>query len=133
MSVDQEMVDFLAGVVGVVEANSFEHLTLWQDNQRQPKPMAWEENRSGGPLVTVGELAGMPVCIALRVERVGGHSLLFVDATSQVVDHRLIDKWLLDNLPPTARHAPGGYINRVDAMNFPNVFPRVENVKGDEK
>lgn len=118
MSPDQQMIDYLADVVGVVEANSFEQLALWEREQ-------WPSEGRSGPLVKVGELAGMPVCIALMKITVRGHNVAFMDVTSQVVDYRLIDAWLAAHLPKGAR--------RVDAMNFHNVFPlKAESASGEE-
>jgi hypothetical protein len=38
----------------------------------------------------------------------------------------MIDAWLKANLPATAFQPGGEYINRQNAMNFHNVFPRKE-------
>lgn len=122
MTPDREMTDFLAGVVGVVEATSYEYHMLWVENQRADRPRTWEEI-SLGLLKTVGCLDDRPVCVSLRKARVGGHLLLFVDPTSQVVDHVMIDDWLLTTLPDSACRE-NGHVNRTDAMNFHNVFPR---------
>jgi hypothetical protein len=116
-----EIVDYLRGVVGVVEANGYETLCLWQENHEQ-RGMRWNEARSGYG-ETVGMLAGMPVCLSLLVHEIDGHRLLFIDPTSQVVDHRAIEAWLREHLPASAHREYGG-INKVDAMNFHNVFPR---------
>lgn len=119
---DREMTEFLAGVVGVVDANSYEKLCLWQEYHEGHKK-EWKQ-RSDGLLEIVGHLDDMPVCLNLTTAEVDGHKLLFIDPTSQVIDYRMIDKWLIDNLPRTARKLDRDYINRTDAMNFHNVFPR---------
>jgi len=121
---DKQITDFLAGVVGVVEANSFESLMLWEENQRLDR-WRWEQD-SMGLLETVGHLADMPVCISLYKSRINGHLLLFWHATSAVVDHRLIDKWMVETLPLSAMRDgdPRKGVNRTNAMNFSNVFPR---------
>lgn len=119
MASDSEMTDFLHGVVGVVEANSFEHLCLWQEYRSR---VAWSDRMSGFGEI-IGHLADMPVCISLRTSTVDGHKLLFVDATSQVVDWRMVDAWLDKMMPQSARR-DNGSVNRVNAMNFHNVFPR---------
>lgn len=116
-----EIADYLKGVVGVVEANSYETLCLWQENHEE-RGMPWKQALSGYGEI-VGTLAGMPVHLSLLVHEIDGHRLLFIDPTSQVVDHRAIEAWLRENLPPSAHREYGG-INKVDAMNFHNVFPR---------
>ena len=83
---DPEITAFLDGVVGVVEATSCEKLFLWQEYHDD---VTWEEGRSGFCQI-VGHLAGMPVNLSLFTEVVDGHKLLFVDAVSQVDDHRMI-------------------------------------------
>jgi hypothetical protein len=117
----EELSDFLSGVVGVVDANSFEALCLWKEyTEELGKP--WIE-RSDGLMECVGELSGMPVNLSLTTAIVDGRKLLFIDAISQVVDNRLIDKWLVETMPVSAMKAPG-HINRTNAMNFHNVFPK---------
>lgn len=119
-----EMNKFLSGVVGVVEANSYEGMCLWREHLEQAG-RSWKAG-GGGPMVQVGEIADMPVCIALLVNEIDGHRILFYDATSQVVDHRLIDEWLEKNLPVTAFEDsdPRKRLNSTNAMNFSNVLPR---------
>lgn len=109
---DPELKEFVEGAIGVVEANSFEIHSLWEKYQRD-----WDDRSRMGLLVMVGELAGMPVCMSLSKAVVKGHTVLFMDATSQVVDHRQIDAWF-------AKHLPN--VRRTDAMNFHIVFPREE-------
>lgn len=124
---DTEMQKFLDGVIGVVDANNYEHLCLWEENKKY-SIRTWQE-QLGGLLEKVGELDGMPVCISLRVDIVGGQKILFMYPTSMVVDHRLIDKWLEKNMPKTAygmKYNPH-ILNRTDAMNFSNIFYRNQN------
>ncbi len=117
--ISEEMKQFLEGVVGIVEANSFEKMCLWKENQDQMK-YEWKENNLGY-LPTIGELAGMPVVLSLFTADVNGHKLLFYHPTSQVVDWRQIEAWLQLNLPKTA-FRENGYPNKTDAMNFSNIF-----------
>jgi hypothetical protein len=122
VSENEQMTAFLANVIGAVEANSYEKLMLWDANTRLTPPRIWKENNSG-LLEVVGRLADMPVCIGLWTAEIDGHKILFYDATSQVVDYRMIDNWLETNLPKTA-FRKDGYVNKTDAMNFRNIFPR---------
>lgn len=117
---EEHLTKFFEGVVGVVEANSFERMMLWKENQDIGK-RTWVENNSGYG-VTVGEVAGDPVFLSVLTAQVDGHKLLFIDPTSQVVDHRLVRKWLDKNLPQSAFRADG-LLNITDAMNFANIFP----------
>ena len=120
---DQEMQKYLDGVMGVVEATNFEKHCLWENNQRSPRKRTWVETGHGF-LEKVGFLADNPICISLLTAVVDDHKLLFTHPTSQVVDHRVIDAWMATHLPKSAYR--DGRINRIDAMNFHNIFPRLE-------
>ena len=120
LMITDEMTNFLHGVVGVVEANSFESLCLWEEAEEQGR--SWISNNSGFGQ-TVGQIAGMPVCLSLLTAEVEGHKILFIDPTSQVVDHRMIEEWLAKTLPKSA-FRDDGFVNKTNAMNFHNVFPR---------
>lgn len=113
---------FLTGVTGLVEANTFERHMLWQDNERRDPPRKWIENLSGR-IETVGFIDGDPVCLSLVTAKIDDETILFYHDTSTVVDHRMIENWLKENAPATAiRGGSKGYLNKVDAMNFCNVF-----------
>jgi hypothetical protein len=117
-----EILAYLDGVVGVVEANSFEQHSLWKEAQRE-FPRVWKDVGHGYGQI-VGSIGSMPVWISLLTAVVDEQKLLFFYPTSRVVDWDLIDKWLEDNLPRRA-FRKDGYLNKTDAMNFANVFPRV--------
>lgn len=111
----EEIIKFLEGVTGVVEATSFETTCLWILNTQSG--ISWVENCSGYG-VTVGTVGSHPVCISVPVHMVKGAKILFWHATSQVVHYELIDEWLKTYLPEPARS------NQTDAMNFSNILPR---------
>ena len=115
--------EFLEGVVGVVEATSYESMKLWETYHKE-KGYSWVQNPSG-PLVTVGWLMNdRPVCISLFCNTIKGHKILFLEATSILVDWEMINVWLKENLPKTAFQDNGVYVNKVTSSNFHNVFPR---------
>lgn len=123
-----EMDKFLAGVVGVVEASSFESYCLWKHcHEEQGKP--WKSG-GGGPMVQVGSVMSgdetLPICVALLVNEVDGHRILFVDVTSRGVDHDKVRAWIEANVPVTAFEGsdPRKRLNITDANNFHNVLPR---------
>lgn len=119
---DKEMIDFFAGVQGIVEATDFEQHALWILNQDRETPLPWRDFHSSR-LFTIGHLGGRPVCISVQKSRIDGMIVLFYNATSQIVDYPQIRSWLETNAPETARKI-NGYVNHVDAMNFHNVFRR---------
>jgi hypothetical protein len=117
---DPNLTEFLAGTVGVVEANSFEVMCLWKEHKTRG---TWVEHPLGMGC-TVGHFGDMPVHVSLRTAEVDGHKILFIDPTSQVVDHRMVRDWLRSEMPKSAKCTATGAVNKVDAMNFHNVFPR---------
>lgn len=122
MSVPDEVAAILVGVVGVVEATSYEEMCLWHE-YTQERAQSWEDARQGW-LLQIGRMYKLPVMLSVKVNVVKGHRILFINAVSRVVDHDMVDKWLKDNLPATALHPGCDRVNKVDAMNFHNVFPR---------
>ena len=122
LEVSETMKDFLKDVVGVVEATSYESSCLWKEYHKERK-VSWEQGL-GGYLQTIGHLDGHPVVLSLLVNKVKGYPILFMEPTSQVVDYVMVEGWLKANLPAAALKNEGKYVNKVDAMNFHNVFPR---------
>lgn len=125
---DPQLDKYLLGVVGVVEATSFEQHALWRFNDAKldGARLSWVETGHGF-LPTVGEIDGRPVRVSVMTTTVDGHKILFFYATSAAVDHDQIDAWLKKTMPVTAFEDsdPRKRLNRSDAMNFHNVLPRV--------
>lgn len=110
--------DVYKDVYGIVEANSFETLELWKYWHKE-KGYAWVQNNSGW-LVKVGEIIeGKEVWISPLAHIVNGRKILFVDATSSVVDWNMIEEYLKENVPSAIRE--DGYLRKENAMNFHNL------------
>lgn len=116
----KELDEFLVDIEGVVDANSFEHLALWQENKDSDQPMSWEEYNRGF-FETIGSFHRRPICVSMFKDKIDGKWILFIDPTSEIVDHRLIEEWLNKAMPTSARNSNGS-VNRTNAMNFSNVF-----------
>ena len=113
---------FLADVVGIVEATNYEYHCLWKEYCEKGS-YTWVENLSGyGP--TIGYVDSRPIVVSLSTAVVDGHKILFVDPCSLLVDWKMIDEWLIKNLPASAMQDGGQWLNKVDAMNFGSVFTR---------
>ena len=122
LDASDEVKAYLDGVIGVVEANSFESMCLWM--QAKDSARSWISTGHGyGPMI--GRINNLPVCLSILTANVDGHKIVFIDATSEVSDWKLIDAWLQKNLPQSAMHEDGR-VNKTDAMNFSNVFPRAQ-------
>lgn len=106
--------DVYKDVFGIVEANSFETLELWK-YWHQEKGYTWVQNNSGW-LVHVGDLADKEVWISPLAHIVNGKKILFVEATSSVVDWEMIDEYLKKHVPSAIKE--NGYLRKESAMNF---------------
>jgi hypothetical protein len=120
------LAQFLEGVVGVIEdCSSFESSCIYQKVVEYWGRAAYKQYGMG-IMHTVGEIGDMPVCIVLTYNFIKGHKILFVEATSQVVDHRMIREWLEKALPVTAFEDsdPRKRANITDTNNWSNCLPR---------
>lgn len=120
---DSELAKLLDGVVGAVEATSYEKHMLWQEYAQEALKLReggpdrrirypWKEGLSGlghG----VGEIDDRPVCLSLLVDTIASHRILFWHCTSQVVDYVMIENWL-DKVLPDRKNG--------DPMNFCNLL-----------
>jgi hypothetical protein len=127
---DKQMVEFLEGVTGVVEATSAEKHWIWREfsdwSEDEHMDRTWKQG--SGLLATVGTVGKRPVCISVLVDVVNGKRILFYHATSQVVDHQMVEEWLKRELPVTAFEGgdPRKRMNHTDATNWSNVILRGE-------
>ena len=89
----------------IVEANSYERMTLWEGWVNKAE---WQQHLQGR-LVTVGTYRNRPVCVSLVWATIQGKVVCFLEATSELVDWKMIDVWLKQEFPG---------VRKVDAMNF---------------
>lgn len=90
-----------------VEASDFEQLALWQESHER---VPWEHIGTGW-LMTVGHVNRKPVCVATTWQRIHGQIVMFYEATSRMVDHEMVERWI-------AKHIGSGAEKRCNAMNF---------------
>lgn len=105
-----------------VEANSFESLSLWKEKDKyNPGQLSWYTYRMGY-LLTLGTVTinrkKMPVCVSVQWIEVYGQIVMLYHTTSQIVDYRMIDKWLKKYKIPST-----------DAMNFANCVHAMRELK----
>lgn len=115
---DDDVVKFLAGAIGCVEANSFEKMSLYCD--RGELDDDWKDNGSGYG-ICVGQIANQPVYVNITSAVINGHKIIFYYGQSVLVDNGMILDWMKENMPETA--FKNDRLNTVDAMNFHNVLP----------
>jgi hypothetical protein len=106
-------------VKGIVEATDFERNCLWQMYAIEGAKFSqlvsgtripWSPRQDYGVLTSVD---GPGTCISVTIIEVNGRPILFYHDTSQLVNHKNIDKWFADAFPG---------VPKVDAANFFNVF-----------
>lgn len=116
----------------IVEANSFEVMSLWRDHAKQSdrankfSKQDWEQMPDGWP-VTVGKLGKRPCCIDVRWFKIDGYLVMFYDQCSQVSDSIQTEKWL-------SKHFKGTYDSGTrrawtDAMNFGHCLHAIKEQK----
>lgn len=103
-----------------VEADGFTRATLWNRHAKESKAILlrednfpryeWEDNLTGISL-QLGECGGRPVCVLFFWALINGAVVCFYDATSEVVDWKLIEEFL-DRFPAW------GEGKHTDACNF---------------
>lgn len=131
---DPELVKFLDGVIGTVEADSYAQHSLWQDYAVEGEKFgapgrirySWVQGTGCGRQCGIIDMS--PVMVSLNINIVDGNPILFYYGMSRVVDHEMIRKWLKANLPKTAFRADG-YINNTDATNFCNILHSARRAK----
>jgi hypothetical protein len=89
---------YFKDVAYLVEATHFENHMLWVENHHRPLPNGvsipdWKQEGMGF-MTCIGELAGRPVCVGGFYARINGIRVMFYEATSQVVDHDMVERWL---------------------------------------
>lgn len=93
--------------VYLVEADDFAQLRLWIENAVDGKRSGWDApfrrmswaQETLGYGREIGRFGGMSVCVTVSFARIKGHVVAFYEATSLVVDHRMVEEWLKVEFP----------------------------------
>jgi hypothetical protein len=116
-------IDFL------VQANSNERFNLWLEysnsskDERKNERVDWKQINTGF-MITIGSLDSRPVAIEFSFAIIKGKKIAFYTGCSQVVDHKMIDEWLISRFQRT--HDNYSRWNHVDAINFHNCINSLE-------
>lgn len=113
---DEKLKALLTLTEFIVEANDFERGYLWE---RYSPHCDWKDETMGASVV-VGEFGGMPVNVTMFWSLLNGHRVMFYDAVSAVVDHRMVEKWLDENCNP--KWDNGTRKARCNSLNFHHVL-----------
>lgn len=121
---DEECARRCAETFAVVDATSQEAHDLWVRFHYKPDghaPLAWKQ-MNPGMWREIGTFGGMPVCVTVFWALVEGRLVAFVEGTSTVVHHGMIEEWSRETFK-SAR-------SRSDAANFHNVALDIKRANG---
>lgn len=76
--------------------------------------VTWKE-QSRGEMRQIGDIGGRPICVTVSYAEINGVRAAFVEGCSQVVDYKMVDEWIEQEMPQTASH-------RADTMNWRNAL-----------
>ena len=110
---------FLEGVVGMVEANNFETMCIWRDCNESKR--TWEQQHGGGYGMIIGTFHKRLIFISLSINIVDGYKILFWEATSLLVDYKMIEEWFKIALPIVSKE------NSTYASKFVNIIYKLED------
>lgn len=114
----ENVAEYISDVKGVVEANRYESLALWEKYSQRTK---WK-SLGFGFIPCIGKFNDHPVHISLLKNYILDQPILFWYATSPIVNYNMIDEWLKEFLPNEA------YANKSDADNFFNVVNNLKSI-----
>ncbi len=104
-----------------VEASSFEKHYLWKEWHEK---VNWEQDHFGWSC-PIGTLDRRPIHLTFFWARIEGKLVGFWECTSEVADHKLIERWLRKYCSPML---PGGREARVNANNFHICIQEIQRV-----
>ena len=85
----------------LVEATSNEWFSLWdrwcEKSRHHWEPVFKEWEQLGGWLTSIGEINDRPIAIELNWTKLDGFLVCNWEATSQLVDYVMINKWITEN------------------------------------
>lgn len=111
-------------VVYFVEATSFETHSLWKRDHHDEKIIKeWEQDVGNG--IKVGKVGKHEVWVSFMFNKLDGQWVCFYNATSQVVDHTLVENWIKKNCP--VKTSDGRWA-MCDADNFHHAIHRIEEL-----
>ena len=114
----------------LVEATRNEWHTLWSrwcaKSQECRTPLVSEWEQLGGWGVRVGDIDGRPIVICLNWDRLDGFLVCNWEPTSELVDYRMIHKWLKRHFKAKTHDGRDATCN---AMNFHHCTGELDRFK----
>ena len=81
-----------------------------------------------GELATIGLYCKRPICVSVSWVRINGFVVMFYEPTSELVDWRVVKKWLAEEYA----HVPkwdGSRTPQCDAMNFSHCLSHTRDLQ----
>lgn len=99
-----DSIPFKKQTMYLVEANSFEILELWKDFAKQSEKLHpnkstrydWKQ-QNPGCFEKIGYIQKRPICIMISWYVINSCCVGFWEATSELVDYKMIARWLKEN------------------------------------
>lgn len=117
----------------LVEASQSERHNLWVDySTESDRPMnrectvRWQQLT--GELATIGTYTKRPICVSISWVRINGFIVMFYEPTSELVDWRMVKKWLADEY----KHVPmwdGSRSPQCDSANFKHCINHIRDLQ----
>lgn len=118
---NEEHASLFKDVVFIVEADSYARNSLWCRYHSKPEFEDYQiktwELVNPGCIVTIGHYGNAPVCVELYWNMLNGNRVMFYYATSLVVNHDMVEKWLR-NYSSNITWDNGARWAHCDALNF---------------
>ena len=85
----------------VVQLNSsYETMALYAEFKL--RKMSYEQDM-GGYMHTIGHINDRPICVSPMIHVIDGVNVMYVEATSPLVDWDMIEEWIKDRVPENVR------------------------------
>ena|SRR5581483_3409967 len=118
----------------VVEADSYAMQSLWErwstealHKHKDFNFINWRQD-SMGSCVHIGDLDKRPVVVTFFWAKLNGHLVVFWEATSEVVDYKMVEEWLGKYCNPQHNDRR----SRCDANNFHHVIEYINDCHAEE-
>jgi hypothetical protein len=111
--------DDLEGVVGFIEANSFEQHSIYKEALEAKRTYV---GQTSGYILQAGTFHEYDVWVSVTFATISGQRLAFYYPTSRYVDYELVRKWIESVAPESAKE--DGRLVHSDGMNWHNALRR---------
>lgn len=113
---------YASDAVYLVELNQFEFYALWNKYKD-----IWKDRTCGGIGLVVGHTGEQFTMVFFSVFEIMGKAVVRFDATSQLVDHKQVEQYLVKTFPDLMS-SEGKRRQKTDASNFHHIVHHIEEL-----